>query len=194
MPASRAALPDKTTEDLVHAALSGDVEAFGRLVERFEARVRAVAIAAGLDPVSAEDVAQETFVAAHGGLSGLEKAGAFPGWIARIARNVAVSALRRKGLSPELREDLSSLPIPAKGAAPDEAVDRETARGEVVRALALLEERERLVVTLRHHAGLTYAEIAETMAVPLTTVKGLLFRATVSLRERLHGAWEGMST
>ena len=194
MPASRAALPDKTTEDLVHSARAGDLDAFGRLVERFEARVRAVALAAGLDPAAAEDVAQETFVAAHEGLQGLEKPGAFPGWIARIARNVAVSAMRRKGLSPELREDLSRLPLAAKGEAPDEAVDRESARGEVVKALALLEERERLVVTLRHHAGLSYAEIAETMAVPLTTVKGLLFRATVTLRERLHGAWEGMST
>ena len=194
MPVPRAALPDRTTEDLVLAARAGDLDAFGRLVERYEARVRAVALAAGLDPAAAEDVAQEAFVAAHGSLSGLEAPGAFPGWIARIARNVAVSALRRKGLSPQLREDLSRLPLAAKGLAPGEAMDREASRAEVVSALRGLEERERLVVTLRHHAGLSYAEIAETMAVPLTTVKGLLYRATVALRERLAGAWEGMGS
>lgn len=193
MPASRAALPDKTTEDLVLAARSGDLDAYGRLVERFEARVRAVALAVGLDPASAEDVAQEAFVAAHAGLPSLEVAAAFPGWIAKIARNLAVSAVRRRGLAPELRDDLTNLPLASRDDAPAQAIDREAARGEVVKAIALLEERERLAVTLRHHAGLTYAEIAETMAVPATTVKGLLFRATVALRERLHGAWEGMN-
>jgi len=179
--------PDDTIASLVRAAAGGDRTAFGRLVERYETRVRAVALALGADPAMADDVAQETFLAAHRGLAGIEEPAAFPGWIVRVAHNEAVTILRRRGLAPEVRADLADLSIASPADTPERAAAREAVRGEVRRALQRLDERERLAITLRHHAGLTYAQIADAMAVPHSTIKGLLERATHRLRERLAG-------
>jgi RNA polymerase sigma-70 factor (ECF subfamily) len=179
--------PDGTIADLVRAAAAGDRTAFGHLVERYETRVRAVALALGADPATADDVAQETFLAAHKGLGGIEEPAAFPGWIVRVAHNAAVTILRRRGVSPEGRADFEGLAIASPADTPERAASRESVRGEVRQALQRLDERERLAITLRHHAGLTYAQIAEAMAIPHSTIKGLLERATNRLRERLAG-------
>ena len=179
--------PDGTIADLVRAASGGDRAAFGRLVERYETRVRAVALALGSDPATADDVAQETFLAAHKGLAGIEDPAAFPGWIVRVAHNAAVTILRRRGLAPEVRADFEGLAIVSPADSPERAASREAVRREVRSALQRLDERERLAITLRHHAGLSYAQIAEAMAVPHSTIKGLLERATNRLRERLAG-------
>ncbi len=176
-----------TVADLVRAAAGGDRTAFGRLVERYETRVRAVALAVGCDPATADDVAQEAFLAAHKGLPGIADPAAFPGWIVRVAHNAAVSVLRRTGRTPELRRDFEELVVEAPGDSPDRAAARSSVRAEVRRAIGRLDERERLALTLRHHAGLSYAQIAQAMAVPHTTIKGLLDRATRQLRERLAG-------
>ena len=176
-----------TIADLVRASARGDRAAFGRLVERYETRVRAVALALGCDPSTADDVAQETFLAAHRGLRDIAEPAAFPGWIVRVAHNATVTILRRAGRTPETRRDFEDLSVEAPGDSPDRAAARESVRTEVRLALGRLAERERLALTLRHHAGLSYAEIAEAMAVPKTTIKGLLDRATRQLRERLAG-------
>ena len=68
---------------------------------------------------------------------------------------------------------------------PPDALDREARRLRVRRALDALEDRQRLALCLKHHAGLTYAEIAETMTLPATTIKGLLERGTRALRALL---------
>ncbi len=189
LPVSRAA--DATTPDLVAASRGGDTESFGRLVLRYEARVRAVALALGLDPASCEDVAQEAFTAAFEGLPALADPASFPAWVASIARHRAVSLLRRRGIEPSARADLARYGIAAEGNSPSEAVERAATRESVRRALLTLEERQRLALTLRHHAGLSYAEIAETMTLPVTTVKGLIDRGTRALRGLLAGAIEG---
>lgn len=190
LPPPAAPPPDRTTAELVTAARGGDRAAFGRLVVRYEGRVRAVALAQGCDPEGAEDVAQDAFLSAHRSLSTLEEAAAFPAWIAAIARNAAISALRRAGHAPALRGDLDARPEAAQRGAPDRALARASVREDVRRALARLEEKARLALTLKHHAGLSYAEIAETMALPPTTIKGLLERGTRELRYRLASLGE----
>src|SRR5262245_7671649 len=126
---------DRTTPDLVRAAAGGDVPAFGRLVVRYEARIRAVALARGLDPAAAEDAAQESFTAAFRSLSRLSDPAAFPAWLAGIADHVAVSALRRRGLAPSPRPDLERLPVADPRAGPEEAALRASLVDEVRGAL-----------------------------------------------------------
>ena len=181
-----APMPDRATRDLVLDAAAGDVEAFGRLVVRYEARVRAVALSAGVDLDGALDVAQETFVAAYRGLASLSDPAAFAAWVAGIARHRAADVLRRASRDPGTRADVEAaeqVGDPREG--PPDALDREARRQRVRRALDALEDRQRLALCLKHHAGLTYAEIAETMTLPPTTIKGLLERGTRALRALL---------
>lgn len=186
-------LADATTPDLVRAAGAGDRRAFSRLVVRYEARIRAVALAAGLDPAGAEDVAQDAFTAAWQHLPELKDPALFPAWTAGIARHRALSAVRRRGIEPAARADLARLPFPDAAADPATEAERESERESVRRALQSLDERERLALTLRHHAGLTYAEIAETMTLPVTTIKGLLYRGTKALKTLLSASREGVA-
>jgi RNA polymerase sigma-70 factor (ECF subfamily) len=183
--------PDRPTADLVAAARDGDRDAFGALVVRYEARARAVALAAGVEPASVEDVAQEAFVAAFGALRTLASPAAFAGWLAGIARHRALSWRRRRGLEPIASDGLDRVPDADPALDPGEAAGRESVRETVRQELLRLDERTRLALALKHHAGLTYAEIAETMDLPITTIKGFLDRGTRRLRERLASAGAG---
>jgi RNA polymerase sigma-70 factor (ECF subfamily) len=178
---------DRTTGDLVRAALAGDLESFGRLVERYEARVRAVALAGGLDPAEAEDAAQDAFTAAHAELPSLRDPDSFPSWVLSIARRRASTRRRRQEATPRPHGDLGALGIVDPREGPAETAEREAAREDVRRALSDLDDRSRLAFSLRHHAGLTYEEIADALTVPVTTVKGILYRGTLLLRSRLAG-------
>jgi RNA polymerase sigma-70 factor (ECF subfamily) len=193
MPGLRQDTPDATTADLVRSAAAGDLSSFGRLVERYEARVRAVALALGADRARAEDVAQETFVAAHARLADLEEPAAFAAWIVRVARNRAATMLRRESRGPGAPADVERVPVADPREGPPDALEREALREDVRRALESLDERERLALTLRHHAGLTYAEIGDAMTLPFSTVKGLIYRGTRALKDLLRDTTAGPS-
>src|SRR5688500_13678405 len=75
--------------ELVDRSRAGDREAFGQLVERHQALVFAVALAATRERTRAEDVAQEAFVSAWRELGKLREHERFGAWVAGIARNVA---------------------------------------------------------------------------------------------------------
>jgi len=83
----------------VARAQAGDDEAYTALVRRFQDAVFGAAFQKVLDFEAARDIAQETFVRAYERLNHLREPAAFPGWLLRIAHNLAASWMR----SPALR-------------------------------------------------------------------------------------------
>ena len=127
----------------------------------------------------AEDVVQETMVRAW------ESMGTFRGdastrtWVLRIAHNTAISALRRRRDRAVAPEDL---PEHAGG---DDPSDRATGRANLAAvrtALDALDEVSRSIVVLREVEGLSYQQIADTLDVPVPTVKTRLLRARRALQ------------
>jgi RNA polymerase sigma-70 factor (ECF subfamily) len=132
----------------------------------------------------AEDVVQETMVKAWEALDDFRGDASLRTWILRIAHNTSVSALRRRRDLATAPEDL---PDVATG---DETARRAAGREGVValgRALDGLDELSRSVVVLREVEGLSYAQIADALDVPLATVKTRLLRARRVLQAAVEG-------
>lgn len=163
--------------ELVAAALQGSSEAAELLFERHWPRAWKAAYAVLGNRDAADDAAQRAVERTFRALERFQPDGSFGAWIARIAVNQAIDALRRAPREQELPETL---------AAPDryaEMLDRDA----LVSAVAELDRDRRLVVVLRYWLDLDPPEIAERLGVPVGTVSSRLSRALAELRERLDG-------
>lgn len=130
----------------------------------------------------AEDATQEARLRAWRGVAALRDPEGFQAWFDRILVNVCGDRLRRRTRIRFITLDEETASGPAGD--PFRAV---LDRDEVLRALAVLDDDERLVVILHYWADLTLAAIAEHVGWPLGTVKSRLHRALVRLAGSLDG-------
>jgi RNA polymerase sigma-70 factor (ECF subfamily) len=167
-------------------AKSGDVAAFEILVRAHQQIALRVAYLVAWDAGVAEDVTQEAFVKAYRALPRFRDDAAFRPWLLRIVRNEALNHRRRRGRQERLTLRVAHDPI-SGGAAPSPettviaGVERET----VLAAVADLPDRYQDIVNLRYLAGLSEAETAETLGVPVGTVKSRTARALDRLEATL---------
>ena len=182
---TRVATTLRTDDDLVLGVRGGDGEAFAELVERHKRQVHGLAYRMLGNAVDAEDAAQETFVRAYTRLGTYQPDGRFGAWLLAIAAHRCIDILRARGRRvptvalgkvPESDRFIS----PVDG--PEEQALRWAVRDEVQGWLAALPPRYRLVLTLRYFHDLTYREIADTLAEPVSTVRMRLFRARALLQ------------
>ncbi|HEX5323810.1 MAG TPA: sigma-70 family RNA polymerase sigma factor [Capsulimonadaceae bacterium] len=182
--ASDEALADRVRRD-------ADTAAFGLLVDRYRGRVIALALRmlsgriGGLD--EAEDVAQETFVAAFDRRETFRYGEKFRPWIYRIAVNRCMDRLRRQARRPEHTDLGHAGQIASDSAEPLEWLLVGEWEERLQSAVAALPPTYRAVFVLRHLDDLSYEEIAQAAGLPLGTVKTHLFRARAQLRQALSG-------
>lgn len=173
---------------LVLRCLEGDTEAYGNLVERYEASVYATAYYYVGRYGAAEDVAQEAFWAAYRGLRRLKDPNKLGPWLREITTRTAANWLRknRSRLSHETplpHRRTISMEEARKG--PDAILEREDLYARVQRAIDTLPERYRLPVMLRYLQELSYDEISRFTGESRDEIRGILHRAARQLREVL---------
>jgi len=180
-------------EALVLAASKGDLEAFNQLVLSYQDLAYHHAYSLMGDPASAEDVAQESFVKAFQGLNGF-RGGSFRSWLLRIVTNCAYDILRRsqrhpsQPLFPEDNngEELESAPwLADPSASVQDAVEKAELSEEIRELMEQLPETYRNVLTLVDLYQFDYSEAAQTLRVPIGTVKSRLARARLQMKEML---------
>lgn len=176
-----------TTEaHLITRAQAGDKAAYGQLVEQYQRLVVSVIYRQGLDLAEAEDVAQEAFVKAWLALPSYKPAlGSWRAWLCRIAINLAIDYHRHQRTPAALDE---ALPDPASG--PADQAEAALRASQVRRALAQLPQASRAALILSEYAGLSYAEIAAALDIPMGTVMSRLNYARRKLRELLIATGE----
>lgn len=177
--------------DVVAAAQAGDDRAFEAIVGHYQRSVFGLAWRMTGDAARAEDLAQDVFLRLWRKLGSFDTSRPLRPWLLRLARNVCLNALRKWQPSTvsihAADEDRPALDPAAGGpSVPETAARRELAE-RIEHAIAELPEEYRTVVTLRHLEGMAYAEIADSLALPLGTVKVRLHRARERLRELLEG-------
>src|SRR5688572_12053320 len=176
-------MPDRGSDlrMLIGRCLSGDQAAMLALVERFQGRVFGLCYRMLGQRQDAEDAAQETFVRVLKNLHRWDPGRDFEPWLLAIAGNrcrTALAARRRKPAAEAAVELLA-----------DDAPDHRAAAqlGEEVRlALTNIRADYRQAFILFHEHELSYAQIAEAMAVPLGTIKTWVHRARKELIEALQ--------
>jgi RNA polymerase sigma-70 factor, ECF subfamily len=170
--------------ELLARVAVGDETAFARLCDVFAGPVLGEALRHLADRAAAEDVTQEVFLRIWRNARTFDPVrGSAEAWIATIARNAARDALRRRRTTVDEAVEERSDP------AADPPADVANAAESLVlqAAVAELPPPQREVIELAYWRGLSQAEIAERLALPLGTVKTRTRRGLALLAEALEG-------
>lgn len=187
---------DPSLAPLLRNAALGDERAWRDLVERYAHRVYALARSRRLSEEGAEEITQSVFATVSERLRSGDYAeqGRFEAWIFRITVNRVRDEARRARRHAEPTDPTSFGSIAASNSP---AVSESTAvpgrpgattpeLAALRDALERLSEPDREIIELRHHAGLSFRQIADLLAEPLGTVLARHHRALRKMREILE--------
>lgn len=181
-------------EQLILGAINGDLDAFNQLVLLYQDMVYNHAYSIIGDPDIAEDIAQESFLKAFQGI-GSFRGGSFRSWLLRIVTNCSYDIIRRSKRRPtqplypedEDGNELESAPWLADPTASVQAVTEQNELSEEIRALIdELPETYQNVLILVDLYQFDYQEAAETLQVPIGTIKSRLARARFQMKKLLQ--------
>ena len=178
-------------EIIVERALTGDAEAFGEIVRRWERRIFALTYGMLGREEDARDATQETFLAAFRNLRGFRGEAKVSSWLHRIAVNQCISRQRRSkvrseaALDDEQEKHASSFVTPVTYSPARVAEGRQETLA-VRLAINSLPVELRQVVVMKEFEELTFREIADALDLPLSTVKSRLYTALKQLQMRLQ--------
>ena len=185
-------MPDAKTSDglpdvaqLIGAVAKGDRAAFETLFGYFAPRIKSMLMRTGLDPASAEEIAQEGLLTVWRKAALFDPSGGgASAWIYTIARNLRIDALRRQQRSARTMTGLQREPH-AEPPSPVILVANAQLEAKVRAAMTSLGADQRRVVTLSFFEDRPHPEIAKALGIPLGTVKSRLRLAMKHLRELL---------
>jgi RNA polymerase sigma-70 factor (ECF subfamily) len=173
--------------ELVAAAQAGDRGALDALLRRHYDRIHAVCSRIAGSTRDGDDAAQEAMISIVRGLPRFDGRAQFSTWVYRIATNAALDELRRRRRRPVV----AAVDDEGRAAGVEDPLAERTVEASVDRlsidaALADLPEDFRIAVVLRDVGDLDYAEIAETLGVPVGTVQSRLLYAIRTMRAVLE--------
>ena len=175
---------------LVELARGGDEEAFASLIRMAGDRLMAVAFRILRDVDRAEDAVQQAIVTAWRELPALRDPDRFGGWLYRVLVNACyVEARRTRRWDANVR----LLDSDMVSTSPDALLSVED-RDELDRAFRRLPPEQRAAFVLHHYLGMRHAEIAETLDVPVGTVKSRIHYASATLRAAIEADSRSLPT
>ena len=168
----------RSDKELICACLQHDRAAFADLIRRYEKVVFATVVSILGDRHSAEDVVQDTFVAAYEKLPSLRRSEAFGPWLMQIARRNAYRESKHRRKFRSLEKDVL---VPCVNGQPSEVSQH------LLKGLGRLPKHERLVIMLRYFDNLSVDSIASLTGRPVGTVTKQLTRARTRLLDWMKG-------
>jgi RNA polymerase sigma-70 factor (ECF subfamily) len=176
---------DESDADLVARVQRGDSDAFDRLARRYAKRAFAVANRMLQNASDAEDVVQDSFIAAVNAMDSFDAARPFGPWFVRIVVNKSLTAIRSRAAEAKHLRGSELMEGDAVAVSSEVLHERAEIRERFRAALCLLPPRQQLVVQLADVEGFTSAEIALQLEIPSGTVRWLLHQARETLRTAL---------
>lgn len=165
----------RVTDELVELAVSGDVDAFGELVVRYEKAAWLAAWRVLREHHSALDATQNAFVEAYRNLAQLRNRSQFAIWLMRIAHREAIKLARKINRNKSISMEQPAIHTAAT-----------TENDELTTALASLPEHERLVIVLKYFDGHSAESIARLTGRPVGTVTKQISRGIARLKSLLR--------
>jgi RNA polymerase sigma-70 factor (ECF subfamily) len=168
---------------LVARATDGDVAAFEVLVVRHSPLMRVLASRVLGSDTEADDVVQDVFIQSWSQLDRLNDPSAVRAWLMRMVSNRAIERIRKRKDNVTL-DDWDGSVAASGSRSPEHIVEVRMQLSALGAAVDALPAMQRQVWILKEIGGVPYADIAEQLGVPLSTVRGQLARAR---RTILHG-------
>jgi RNA polymerase sigma-70 factor (ECF subfamily) len=177
---------------LVRRCLAGDEKAYRELIEMYQPRIYSLALRMLRRADDAQDVTQETFIRMFRALDRYDPQRPFAAWLFSIASRLSIDQLRRRKLQPVPLtqrghdDEEYTIEVEDTGPRPEEVTAHAEEETRTRALIDSLPAHYRIVVLLRHQQDLSYEEIAETLHLPLGTVKARIHRARALLRDRIE--------
>ncbi|HCR18662.1 MAG TPA: RNA polymerase subunit sigma-24 [Candidatus Latescibacteria bacterium] len=181
---------DLTDVEILADVATGDIDAYGKIVNRYRGRLYNFIFRFVGERETAEDIVQETFLRAFRKRKEYRAIANFSTWLFTIAGNLAKSELRRRkrwrlfSLHKDDEND-TVMDLPDESFRPDTVTESSIADVQIQQAILSLPEKYRQVVLLRDVEGLSYQEISEISKCPVGTVKSRVNRARLKLQQKL---------
>jgi RNA polymerase sigma-70 factor (ECF subfamily) len=178
-------------QELLESVKSGDTEAFGVLVEKYQDRIFRVAHSITHNREDAEDVSQNVFFKAFEALKNFEGRSTFSTWLTRIAVNESLMHIRRRravmvSLDQPSKDDDKPIQLRDPSPSPEQLCNHGEMRQLLEFALRRLQPALRIVFVLRDIEGLSVEETADVLNLTVQAIKTRLYRARRALRVRLQ--------
>jgi RNA polymerase sigma-70 factor (ECF subfamily) len=180
--------PDRMAEErrLIARSVKQDGDAFGQLVARYADHIFNLAYRMVGNRTDAEDVAQETFIAAFKALPSFRADAKFSTWLYRIAANKCTDWLRvrQAKTAPSEREE-EALDRAVESSTPERLLSQRQVAEHLERAIERLPPLYREAFVLKHVEGLSYAEMREILGVSTDTLKMRVYKGRLQLSREL---------
>jgi RNA polymerase sigma-70 factor (ECF subfamily) len=172
---------DVAAERLIRQAAGGDRDAFTAVVRQYQSMVFGLAWNFLRDEATAEELAQDVFLELYRALPNLMSGAHVANWLRRVTTHRCIDYSRYRRARPQIALEEIAEPAAASVAWNEDLFLMERLR----RLTATLPEKARAVIILRYQEDLEPTQIAETLGIPLNTVKSHLQRSIAMLREKL---------
>lgn len=181
-----------TDQELIDQTRAGNTAAFGGLIRRYQNRLFHSMVHVLRNQSDAEDVVQDAFVSAMTKLDSFQGNSQFYTWLFRIARNGAISKLRKKrpkvsldALTSGTEEGNRKLELPDVEISPSAGIEQRERAESLMNALGKMSVEHREIIILREMDSLDYETIGEMLGIAAGTVRSRLHRARGQLKELL---------
>jgi RNA polymerase sigma factor (sigma-70 family) len=182
---------NKTISDyeLIQRFIKGETSCFDQLIHRHKNKVFAYISLYIRDQALAEDLFQDTFMKVIQSVKAgkYQDNGKFISWVMRIAHNLIIDHFRRiKQMNTVSNDDYESDLFNSRKFADsnvEEDMIKHQIQKDVRKMISMLPEDQREVVILRHYAGLSFKEIADTTDVSINTALGRMRYALINMRK-----------
>jgi RNA polymerase sigma-70 factor (ECF subfamily) len=174
---------------IIERTLGGEPDAFNVLVRRWERHIYGLSLRMLGRDEEARDATQETFLSAYRNLSKFRGEAKFSSWIYRIALNICNTRLRsrtKNAISIEEQYESVGFEIADETEDLGSGIQQEQITRYVRRALQALPAEMRQVIIMKEYEGLKFAEIAEILGIPISTVKTRMYTGLNELKKRLE--------
>lgn len=169
---------------LISECIAGHEDAIAVFVRQYETGVFRLALSIVGDQSDANEITQETFIAALRALPSYQEKQSLKAWLYKIALNQSRSHLRKRKVLERLRTTLILIfqLETQRQTLPEEAAIQNEKEAAVWNSLNQLDERHRMVVILRYFHELSIAEISEILSTSEGTIHSRLYSAREKLR------------
>lgn len=174
--------------ELVRAAQSGDRDALIALLHEIEPHVYKTAYYMLKNEEDALDVSQEALIRIYTKINSYEEKAQFKTWVQRIVTNICIDKFRKA--KPTVSVDEYEMKFFSETNVEKEVISTYIAQ-DIQEAIEKLPEHHRIVVILRYVDDFSYNEIADSLDLPINTVKSYLFRARKQLQSLLQEYQKG---
>lgn len=190
------AIPPKhvTDEFIIQRIQSGDINAYGSIMRRYNQRIFRIARSIVTNDAAAMDVVQEAHIKAYTKLGDFQGSSSFIAWLASITRNEALMYLRKHKREVSMSDDdveffeqsNQKSPSPEPDALPDTCLESEQLQKIINQNIDILPKDFRVVFVLRALEHFSVKETAEILDIKEETVKTRYFRAKRLLRGQIQ--------